>query len=355
MREKERLLLEADKRVSKTPESGDGAGVKEVVQEVVKAIVIAAWLVWAQEAVAQDPHVYYPIPTSWVTIPYQAPAENKEATISWDEAVKLYADTSSSTTTLDEAIKGPEMEPDTTWWEVLEWWDGPDVEDSQATVDTVDTGDSPDTPDTTATTKKDESKISFGWMVQFGSGVAADAAEVCSTNPELLWVLNVSHKKTGLWISLVRLDDFSKDMSNPCSQVTIVNPYWTTTLWPDGKFRITAEWKYSLFDKMPELNWFSPDIKLAYSDKGWTVEAMYIHKFQKWWDSDAFRLSVSKTFDEIFQLTAQWWYETGYDKHFYGRLIATVDLGHGFLVEMSCIAKHWEITPTAWILYRFQR
>ena len=348
MSEKEKLLLEVDKRVGKTPKWGLGEGVKNVV----KTIAVAAWLAFAQDAVAQDPHVYYPIPTSGITIPYQAPAENKEATISWDEAVKLCAGTASPTITLDEAVKWPEMEPDTIWWEVLEWWDGPDGEAPQ---ETVDTDASPDTPETPDTTKKEESKISIGWMVGFGSGVAADAAEVCSSNPELLWVLNVSHKKTGLWISLVRLDDFSESMSNPVSQVTIVNPYWSTKLWPDGKFSVTAEWKYSFFDKIPELNWFSPDIKLAYSDKGWTVETMYTHKFQKWADSDAFRLSVSKTFDEIFQLTAQWWYETGYDKHFYGRLIATVDLWHGLLVEMSFIAKHWKITPTAWILYRFQR
>lgn len=345
MREKEKLLLEAEKRVGKAPKLGFSAKVKNVV----KTVALTAWLAFAQDAVAQDVHSYYPIPTSWITIPYQAPAEDTSSTISRDDAVKLYADTPSPTITLDEAVKWPEIEPDSTWWEELEWWDGPDGEDLRETVGTE------DSPETSDTTKKDESKLWIWWMVQFGSGVAADAAEVCSTNPELLSVLNVSHKKTGLWISLVRLDDFSKDMSNPCSQVTIVNPYWSTKLWPDGKFSVTAEWKYTFFDKIPELNWFSPDIKLAYSDKGWTVEGMYIHKFQKWADSDAFRLSVSKTFDEIFQLTTRAWFETGYDKYFYGQLIATVDLGHGFLVEMSFIAKYWKITPTAWILYRFQK
>jgi len=311
MREKEKLLLKAEKMVGKTPKLGFSAKVKNVA----KTVALAAWLAFAQDAVAQDVHSYYPISSSWITIPYQAQAEDTSTTISWDDAAKLYAET-------------------------------------QDLQETVDTEDSPETPDTT---KKDESKISIGWMFEVWSGVAADAAEVCSTNPELLSVLNMSHKKTGLWISLVRLDDFSKDMSNPCSQVTIVNPYWSTKLWPDGKFSVTAEWKYTFFDKIPELNGFSPDIKLAYSDKGWTVEAMYIHKFQKWADSDAFRLSVSKTFDEILQLTTRAWFETGYDKHFYGQIIATVDLGHGFLVEMSFIAKYWKITPTAWILYRFQK
>ena len=168
MTEKEKLLLEVDNRVGKTPKRGLGTGVKEVI----KAIAVAAWLAFAQEAVAQDVSVSYPAPSAWITIPYQAPAENKEATISWDEAVKLCTDTSSPTISWDEAVKWPEIDPTPTWWEVLEWWDDPDGEDQKETVET------PDSPDTTDTAQKDESKISIGWMFEVWSGVAADAAEV---------------------------------------------------------------------------------------------------------------------------------------------------------------------------------
>lgn len=325
MTKKERLLQEVDERgdkmVTSKTEKTETKTLSEKGLSTLK--VLAAWLLMllakekatAQESKVQDPQLNHE------EMVYQIPDKTLDSTI-----------------TFTDTIKTTDLETDDEWWEELEWWDGPDDEEPIETPDT---------------TKKDESKFSIGWMVQFWTGVAWDAAEVLSSRPELLTVLDISHKKTWLWISFVRVDDFSSDITNPFSQVTIVNPYWSTTLWKDGKFRVTAEWKYTFVDKMPEASWFSPDLKLSYSDKWWTIEWMYIHKFQKWPDSDAFRLSVSKKLDEILELTAQWWYETWYDKHFFGRLIATVDLWHGYYLEMSCIAKHGEFIPTIWVIKRW--
>lgn len=80
---------------------------------------------------------------------------------------------------------------------------------------------------------------------------------------------------------------------------------------------------------------------------------MYSHKFKKWADSDAFRLSVSKQIDDIVKLTAQWRYETGCDSHFYDRLICDAKLGNWLGAQVSLINKNWKLVPTAVIVYTF--
>lgn len=315
MTEKEKLLQPAEKvseASTKSPKT------KLLTALTAWALMLAAADAEAQEAKVQEEQ------TDQKEILYQAPADMPDSTIIWPDTVKA-----------------SDFETDDKWWDVLEWWDDPDEDDEPI--------------DTTDTEKDSGSKFSIWWMIQVWSGVAWYSAEVCSPRPELLTALDFSHKKTWLWLSIVRLDDFSKDPSAICSQATIVSPYWTKTFWPDWKIRVTAEWPYTIIDKAPELSEFQPDVKVSYTDKWWTVEWLYIHKFKKGKDSDAFRLSVSKKFDEAFQLTLQWWYETWYDKHFYGRIITSIDLWKWFTLEMSCIAKHGKLTPTAWIIYRFQK
>lgn len=231
--------------------------------------------------------------------------------------------------------------PDTLWiWE-------PKWEDVQQVEATPDAETTPDTPE------KEESKIRMWWMIQVWTGVAGDAAEVCSDKPEVTMVFDVYHKDSWLWLSLVRLEDFWLDKESPCSQATIIDPYFAKKFWPDGKLKLTFEGKYTVIDKKPELGWFAPDVKLAYSDKWWTIEGMYIHKFQKWKDSDAFRLSVSNMMSQAFELTLQWRYDSGYDKRFYGRVTSRVFLWSWVVIEISCIAKHGKLTPTFWVVCWF--
>ena len=297
--------------------------------------IIAWFLIWAMclrslDSVAQEVPVQY------------AKHDQKELVIQNPHELEYAA-----------TIKDPSI-----WWTGLE----PELDDWDDTLEPTeeewDTVDEPsDTiPDSDGTPKTPEvekdSKVKFGWMVQIWTWVAWDVAEVCSDKPSMTLVLNTLHKKTWLWFTYIRLDDFSSDEAHPCSKATILDPYLTKTFWPDWKIRVTAEWKYTIIDKKPELSGFAPDLKLAYTDKWWTLEAMYIHRFQGLASSDAFRLSISKKINEIFEVTAQWWYDTWYDKHFYGRVTLDIDLWSGFMVELSCIAKHWKLSPTWCLVYR---
>ena len=119
-----------------------------------------------------------------------------------------------------------------------------------------------------------EPKFSVHGMVSLWSnGIAWDAAELCSTNPTFIGMVDVSHTKSWLGFTTVRLDDGDNDPSQPASRVTILNPHLTKKFWENNEFILDLEWKYAMFDKMPECNWFSPDIKWAYSTKdGWTFE-----------------------------------------------------------------------------------
>ena len=136
----------------------------------------------------------------------------------------------------------------------------------------------------------------------------------------------MSYTKTWLWFSAVRLDDFSDDPANPRSKVFVLNPNWKKQFlgW---KLSVGVDWKYNMFDKTPQSNFFSPDVVCSYTtDNWWSFEWVYTHKFKKWTDSDAFRLSISKKVNDALKLTWQWRYESGYDKHFFGRIIVDINL-----------------------------
>ena len=204
-----------------------------------------------------------------------------------------------------------------------------------------------------ATLKKDPAFSVHGMVSLWTNGIAWDAAEVCSTNPTLIGMVDVSHK-SWLGFTAIRLDDWQSDPNQPASRVTILNPHLTKRFWKNNEIKVDLEWKYAMLDKMPESNGFSPDVVWSYStENGFTFEWMYSHKFKKWPDSDAFRLSISKKIDEALKLTAQWWYETGYDKHFYGRLMLDINLWNWLKAQVSLIAKNGELTPTTCIVYAF--
>ena len=202
--------------------------------------------------------------------------------------------------------------------------------------------------------KGEKSWIDVHGMVQVWSWIAWDYAEVCTDKAALTAVLDVTHKKTWLGVTVVRLDDFHDDPARPASRVTVLNPHWSKTFWKDGQWHVSLEWKYAFIDHLPEASWFSPDIVWSYTLKSWWMfEWMFGHRFQKWADSDAFRLSVSKKMGEAMRLTAQGWYETWCDKHFYGRFLVDIDLWDGFGIQLSCIMKDWKLTPTTWLMYLF--
>lgn len=206
----------------------------------------------------------------------------------------------------------------------------------------------------TEAVKKDTRIAVHGMVSLWTNWVAWDAAELCSTNPTIIGLVDVSHNKSWLGFTTVRLDDWKSDPDQPASRVTILNPHLTKKFWKDKEFKVGLEWKYALFDKMPEANGFSPDIIWSYNTKnGFTFEWMYSHKFKKWPDSDAFRLSISKKIDEALKFTAQWWYETGYDKHFYGRLLLDINLWNWLVAQASLTAKNGKLTPTTCIVYSF--
>ena len=224
----------------------------------------------------------------------------------------------------------PELNPE--WWEDWEWkaWD----EGQQEPI------------------KK--SRISTHWMVWVWTGISGDFWEITSDEATLTAVLDVTDQNTWFWVMAIRLDDFNSDPEHPVSKVTVLSPHWKKKFWEDWKFWINVELKKTFFDNNPSFNWIYPDVVLSYSADWWrTFEWMYAHRFMNWPDSDAFRLSISKRINDVLNLTWQFRYETWYDRNFYGRVTADVDLWNGFLAQISWIAKYWKITPTICIIRRF--
>jgi len=189
------------------------------------------------------------------------------------------------------------------------------------------------------------------WMLYVWTWVAWDFAEVCSDRWTLIAVVDMSHPQTWLGFTSIRLDDFHNDPDQPASRATVFNLHWNKKFW---RFWLWVEWKYTFIDHLPQANGFSPDVVLSYTTDGWRrFEWMYAHKFKTWEDSDAFRLTIEKGLNEALKITWQWWYETWYKWHFYGRIILDVKLWKWFWAQLSCIFKNGKLTPTAWIVYQF--
>lgn len=232
---------------------------------------------------------------------------------------------------------GVKIEPDPEWgdWEI--WWG--EIQD--------------DWWDESVETQKHESGIKLHGCVQAWTSVVPDIAEVCSDKLTMVVCADVSHPKTWLWFTVVRMDDFTSDPEYLASRATVLNPHWTRSLLK-GKASISLEWKYTIIDHLSEAGGFAPDILWSYRvGKWWAFEWMYSHSFKKWPDSDFVRLWITKKINDALSLTAQWWYKSDYEWKFFGRIIADINLWNGLWVQLSCIAKNWKLIPTAGVLYRF--
>jgi len=293
-----------------------GGGLKQKLKTklawltLLSALLLGKPWVWvAQEVKTQDRKDY------WKELVIKETSDSKAAT----DTISLY-----DATWWEWVWIKPE--PDEQWWENWKFWSDKD---------------------------KPEEKwwVAVHWMLYGWTWVAWDYAEVCSDRATLIAVVDMTHPQTGLWFTGIRLDDFHNDPAQPASRATVLNLHWNKKFW---KLWVWVEWKYTFIDHLPQANWFSPDVVLSYSTDGWrTFEWMYAHKFKDWPDSDVFRLSIAKKINEALKITWQWWYETGYDKHFYGRIIVDVNLWNWFWAQLSCISKYWKLTPTAWVVYQF--
>lgn len=198
---------------------------------------------------------------------------------------------------------------------------------------------------------KEKSPIAVHWLIQVWKIVIPDYADVASENAAALVVVDASHEKTWLWVSVIRIDDFNKSPDNPISKATVINPHWDKTF---GKASVSVNSEFAFLDKMPEWNGITSKIAWTYDFwKGWNFEGAHFHGFNKWPDSDAFRASITKKINDALSLTAQWWYKSDYDKKFFGRVIMDVNLWNWFWAQMSCIARDWKLTPTMWVVYNF--
>lgn len=201
---------------------------------------------------------------------------------------------------------------------------------------------------------KEKTAFEVHGMLHLWTEIIPDFFDITSDRPAVLCVWDVTNPTTWLWITLVRADDFSKDPNNPFSQATVINPHRSKEFWVwNWKLKMGVECKYNLIDKMPEANWFTPDIVWSFSTKNWwTFEGVYTHRFQKWKDSDAFRLSIAKQINEKLQLTGQVLYDTWYAKKVCWRAIIDLNLWNGFKVQLSWVIKNDKFTPTFWLIYQ---
>jgi hypothetical protein len=201
--------------------------------------------------------------------------------------------------------------------------------------------------------EKEKSKIWVHGFIQMWTSVVPDFAGVFSDKPSMLLCVDASDKKSWFWLSYIRLDDFHRDPDYPVSQASVFVPYRSKTF-KDGKRTAWASVECTFIDQQPGSEEFMPVIVWSYDTKGgWIFEWKYFHGFRKWTDTDALRLWITKKIGDALRLTAQWWYQTDYDKKFFGRIIADVHLWWWFWAQVSWIMKDWKITPTAWVLYKF--
>lgn len=194
-------------------------------------------------------------------------------------------------------------------------------------------------------------KIDVHGMIRWGSDVTPLLWTKLSNEPAIILSIDVSNPQTWLWATLIRADDFNKSMDNPASQATIMDLYWQKQFWNAS---IMVDWEYVSLDKLPGSDSFTPIVWCTYDVwKWWNLDAWACHTFQKWDDVDIIRLWVTKNLDKGLSLAAQAFYSSNLSKKFYGRVQANVKLGGWLWVQLSFIAKNWEITPTAWIQYNF--
>ena len=276
-------------------------------------------------------------PSEWLAQNISAVQEGANVT----EVTKLWAEAEQEKdrVTLEEAAENTEED----WTYVIEEY-RPEIEPNS--IQQL------EWEDKTLETKKP--RIETHGFIQVWTSVVPDFASIFSDKASMLMCVDATETHSWLWISLIRLDDFSSDPAYPISRASVIVPHRSKSLWEGGKWIVWASVECTFIDKMPGNIEIMPVVFWSYStDSGWSFEWKYFHIFQKWEDMKSFRLWISKKISDALKLTAQWWYKSDYDKHFFGRIIVDVDLWHWLWAQLSCIAKDWKITPTAWVVYQF--
>lgn len=216
--------------------------------------------------------------------------------------------------------------------------------------------------------KEKENPRTVHAMLQVWKIVIPDFADVASTNATAFTMVDISNKKMQWWVRIVNINDFGKNADNPESsvnplgKVTVVYPYMSRQV--GEKASVTVGTEFAFIERMPQWNWITATVAWSYDmGKGRTINWDYFHSFPgfedlkdpnvKWNHSDAIRIWITKKVNEALDITAQWRYKTDYDKKFFGRIIADINLWNGFWAQMSCILKNWKLEPTAWVFYKF--
>ena len=185
-----------------------------------------------------------------------------------------------------------------------------------------------------------------GMVSLWTNGIAWDAADLCSTNPTFIGMVNVSHKS---WVGLtaIRLDDGKKDPNQKASKLTQISGSVTENLWKNLKAGL--EWKYIMFDKNSQGNWFSTNAKLLYIKNGLYAELIHKYNFNNW--NNLIRLTASKNLGEKTKLTGQLWYEIEKKSPFW-RAIADQTVwknpknpNNRLVIQGSLTGKNKTITP----------
>ena len=196
-----------------------------------------------------------------------------------------------------------------------------------------------------------EPRIWVHGFIQVWTSVVPDFAGIFSDKVSMLMCVSAIDQHSWLWVSFIRLDDFHTNPEYPVSRASVIVPSRNKSF---GKWSVWASVECTFVDQLPWNMEIMPVIVWSYStDNGWAFEWKYFHGFQKWPDMNSFRLWISKKIGDALTLTAQWWYKSDYDKRFFGRIIVDVDLWNWLWAQVSCIAKNWGLTPTAWVLYKF--
>ena len=201
---------------------------------------------------------------------------------------------------------------------------------------------------------KEKSKISVSGSVRVWDIYFANFAATPSEHPGIMLYANLKHEQSWLSLAITRADDLSNDPKYPWWKVTVLEPKFDKKFWKNKNISFCPGAMIQFFDNNPEWNGVTAYASCSFSEKHWwTFEWKFLHKFQKWADSDAFRASISKKINDALSLTANWWYETGYSRHFYGAIGVNINLWNWFWVQLNCIAKNGKLKPIAGIIYKF--
>lgn len=204
--------------------------------------------------------------------------------------------------------------------------------------------------DAVQTLEDDDPRVQVHWFVEIWSNVAPDMVERLSDKPAMWLFIDATDKKTWLWVSVARKDDFCNNPEYPASQATVLNAHQRKTFWKDWRASVTAEWKYTLIDKLPSANGLTWDIVWSYTTENWlTGELTYFHWFKKGKDTNTVRVWVTKRIGETLSITWQVW-ASDTNPNFFWHVKGSVKK-NWWSWYFGAIGKGGKVTPVGW----FQR